>query len=115
MECANTFCEYQYDNYCHADGETYHKCEEQYYPYYDEDKINLEYFKERGITNMKDREIACKSYVCEGNCSKGREGTFRSYCQTCNKYDPIKGGRPARKNLRREKREKFLNDRRNWA
>lgn len=49
MECANTFCEYQYDNYCHADGETYHKCEEQYYPYYDEDKINLEYFKERGL------------------------------------------------------------------
>lgn len=63
----------------------------------------------------RDREVACKSYICEGNCSKGREGTFRDYCQVCNKYDPIKGGRPARKNLKREKREKFLNDRRNWA
>lgn len=62
----------------------------------------------------RDREIACENYVCEGNCSKGREGTFRKYCQTCNKYRPIPGGRPARPNLKHEKKEKFAKDRRNW-
>lgn len=62
----------------------------------------------------KDREIACKSYVCEGDCSKGKEGIFRKACQTCGSYDPIKGGLPARKNLKREKTEKFMKDRRNW-
>ena len=62
----------------------------------------------------KDREIACKSYICEGNCSKGKEGTFRKACQKCGSYDPIKGGLPARKNLKREKTEKFMKDRRNW-
>ena len=25
---------------------------------------------------MKTRENPCESYICEGNCSKGREGTF---------------------------------------
>ena len=53
----------------------------------------------------KDREIVCKYYECEGKCKKGREGTFRHYCQKCNKYDPIKGREPARKNLRREVRK----------
>ena len=62
----------------------------------------------------RDREIACESYVCEGNCSKGREGTFRKYCQTCNKYRPIPGGRPASPNLKHEKKEKFAKDKRNW-
>lgn len=54
----------------------------------------------------KDREVACKSYVCEGNCSKGREGTFRKQCQTCNLYFPISGGRPARKDNRKQKNER---------
>lgn len=63
---------------------------------------------------MKDREIACEFYICEGSCSKGREGTFRKACQTCSKYRPMKGGRPARRNLKKEKREKYLKDRRNW-
>ena len=36
----------------------------------------------------KDRETPCKSYVCEGNCEKGREGTHNSYCQRCDKYVP---------------------------
>lgn len=63
---------------------------------------------------MKDREIACKNYICEGKCSKGKEGTFRKVCQKCSKYEPIKGGRPARKNLKHEKKEKFMADRRNW-
>ena len=55
----------------------------------------------------RDREIACESYVCEGNCSKGREGTFRKYCQTCNEWRPISGGRPARLDLRKKKRADF--------
>lgn len=63
---------------------------------------------------MKDREIACKSYICEGNCAKGKEGTFRKACQTCQKYDPKRGSAPARKDLRKEKKEKFEKDKRNW-
>lgn len=62
----------------------------------------------------KDREIACKFYVCEGECSKGREGTFRKQCQICDLWDPIKGARPARRNLKKEKTEKFMKDKRNW-
>ena len=56
---------------------------------------------------MKDREIVCESYVCEGTCSKGREGTFRKSCQTCNKYRPIKGGKLARVDNRRKKLDKI--------
>ena len=63
----------------------------------------------------RDREIACKYYVCEGECSKGREGTFRCQCQICNKYDPVKGAQPARRNLKKEKNEKFMKDKRNWV
>lgn len=63
----------------------------------------------------RDREIACKYYIAEGICSKGRNGTFYHYCQKCSNYEAIKGGRPARKNLRREKTEKFLKDWRNWT
>ena len=43
----------------------------------------------------KDREIVCKYYLYEGSCSKGREGTFRHKCQTCNLYEPKKGTVPA--------------------
>jgi hypothetical protein len=53
-----------------------------------------------GGLKMKDREIACQFYIYEGNCSKGREGTFRKQCQTCKKYVPVKGGRPARTDTR---------------
>ena len=56
---------------------------------------------------MKDREIVCSFYEYEGCCSKGREGTFRKACQTCGKYRPIRGGRPARTDNRRAKREKI--------
>lgn len=55
----------------------------------------------------KDREIVCKYYLYEGSCSKGREGTFRHKCQTCNLYEPKKGTVPARKNLRKTKLEKI--------
>jgi len=64
---------------------------------------------------MKDRERACKYYVYEGSCAKGREGTFRKACQVCNLYLPLKGGNVARKDLRREKKEKFAKDKRNWS
>lgn len=63
---------------------------------------------------MRDREIACEFYVCEGECKKGRPGTFRKACQTCSLYRAIRGGRPARPNLKREKNEKFMKDKRNW-
>lgn len=56
---------------------------------------------------MKDREVRCIYYDYEGNCLKGREGTFWDACQTCNKYKPAKGGAPARKNLKRQKMEKI--------
>ena len=58
---------------------------------------------------MKDREVRCIYYDYEGNCLKGIEGTFWDACQTCNKYKPVKGGAPARKNLKRQKMEKIQN------
>lgn len=39
----------------------------------------------------KFREAPCKHYLNEGNCEMGRGGTYKSYCQKCNKYDPRKG------------------------
>lgn len=62
----------------------------------------------------RDREIVCKSYICEGQCKKGRAGTFRNQCQTCDKYDPVKGALPARRDLRQKKNDKFMKDKRNW-
>jgi hypothetical protein len=55
----------------------------------------------------KDREIACRFYQYEGYCSKGRDSTFRKTCQTCNLYSPKKGGKPARIDNRRKKKEKI--------
>lgn len=63
---------------------------------------------------MKDREIACIHYLNEGNCALGKEGTFRKQCQICKTYKKVPGGQPARKNLKREKNDKFMKDRRNW-
>lgn len=62
----------------------------------------------------KAREVACKFYMNEGNCSKGRDGTFRKQCQYCNLYVPIPGGKPARPDTRQEKKQKYLNDKRHW-
>ena len=31
----------------------------------------------------KTRERQCEFYICEGQCSKGREGTFLKQCQIC--------------------------------
>lgn len=39
----------------------------------------------------KFHEAPCKYYLNEGNCEKGRDGIYRSYCQKCSKYEPRKG------------------------
>ena len=49
----------------------------------------------------KDRQDVCKYYENEGNCSKGREGTMKNYCQRCDKYDP----RARMKHLNKKKTE----------
>jgi len=54
-----------------------------------------------------EREVACIYYKWEGECEKGREGTFRKACQTCKKYKAKKGSLPARQNLKRQKIEKI--------
>ena len=53
----------------------------------------------------KERVEPCKYYTCEGNCTKGREGTHHSYCQKCSKYDP----RVKRKhiNMKKDKLDKI--------
>ena len=67
--------------------------------------------KERTIKMARDRERACEHYLNEGNCRKGHEGTFKRCCQTCHDYVAKKGAVPRRKDLRKEKREKwFRND-----
>lgn len=55
----------------------------------------------------KDRERVCQYYECEGKCKKGRAGTFRDTCQTCNKYNALKGARPKRTDNRKKKLEKI--------
>lgn len=55
----------------------------------------------------KDRERVCQYYECEGKCTKGRAGTFRDACQTCNKYNALKGARPRRTDNRKKKLEKI--------
>ena len=56
---------------------------------------------------MQDREVSCMYYKWEGECAKGREGTFRKACQICKKYKAKKGGLPARQNLKKQKAEKL--------
>lgn len=49
----------------------------------------------------KDRETPCKSYVCEGECKKGRTAEHKGYCQKCDKYVP----RAKVRHLNRKKQE----------
>lgn len=56
---------------------------------------------------MKDREIQCIHYVCEGNCDLGKEGTFRHKCQTCKQYKKLPGGKPARIDTRRQRKNRL--------
>ena len=59
------------------------------------------------IILARTRERVCTYYICEGHCSKGREGTFRKKCQVCDKYLALKGAKPARTDRRKEKRDKI--------
>ena len=55
----------------------------------------------------KTREIQCIHYVCEGNCDLGKEGTFRKHCQICKTYKKLSGGKPARTDTRKQRKEAF--------
>ena len=55
------------------------------------------------------------SYNNEDNYRKKHEGTFRKCCQTCYDYKAKKGAMPRRKDLRKEKREKWMKDDRNFS
>ena len=54
----------------------------------------------------KGREIACIHYVCEGNCDLGKDARFRGHCQICPTYSPLRHGRPARTDTRRQRVER---------
>ena len=56
----------------------------------------------------KTREIACVHYKAEGNCDLGKDGTFRGHCQKCPSYSPLRHGRPARTDTRRQKAERIM-------
>lgn len=55
----------------------------------------------------KTREIQCIHYINEGNCDLGKEGTFRKHCQTCKTYKKLPGGKPARIDTRKQRKEAF--------
>lgn len=57
---------------------------------------------------MKTREIACIHYVCEGNCDLHKEASFYKHCQICKTYKAIRGGKPARKDNRKQKKDKIM-------
>ena len=54
----------------------------------------------------KTRERQCEFYICEGQCSKGREGTFLKQCQICNRYRAKAGAAPRRTDKRKQKIKK---------
>ena len=64
---------------------------------------------------MKDRYVQCKYYLNEGNCEKGHKGTFYRACQKCADYTPLKGKKPTKKNLRKQKIYKILSNKKYWA
>ena len=55
----------------------------------------------------KTRERQCEFYICEGQCSKGREGTFLKQCQICNRYRAKAGAAPRRTDNRKQKMDKI--------
>ena len=63
---------------------------------------------------MKDRGVACVNYKHEGSCKLGRDGTFFHYCQHCDAYKPVPGGKNIKPNRKREKLDKIMKDSRNW-
>lgn len=62
----------------------------------------------------RDREVQCIYYICEGKCLKKHVGTFKDACQICKDYKRKPNGRPRRKDLRKEKEEKWIKDKRNY-
>lgn len=65
---------------------------------------------------MKDREIICQYYTYAGGpCQKrGIRCHFRKECQTCSRYNPRSGGRPARTDRRRQKEERRMRKEKEW-
>lgn len=56
----------------------------------------------------KTREIACVHYKAEKVCDLGKDGTFCGHCQTSPSYSPLRHGRPARTDNRRQKAERIM-------
>lgn len=58
----------------------------------------------------KTREVVCKYYnYAEGPCQKRDiPVSLRKECQTCAKYIPLPGGKPARTDNRKKKLERQL-------
>ena len=50
--------------------------------------LSLKIKKKRRKEMARTRETPCKSYVCKGECAKGRDADHNGYCQKCNKYEP---------------------------
>lgn len=59
------------------------------------------------------REIVCMHYKAEGVCDLDKEGTFRKHCQTCPTYSPLRHGKPARTDNRRQKMDR-INRKERW-
>jgi hypothetical protein len=55
----------------------------------------------------KTREVACIHYKAEGVCDLGKDGTFRKQCQICKTYSPLRHGRPAREDTRKQRMERI--------
>ena len=58
----------------------------------------------------RDREIVCRYYSYAGGpCAKRQINVWlRKECQTCKKYSPLPGGKPARTNNRRQRQERRM-------
>ena len=58
----------------------------------------------------KDRIEPCISYICKGECKKGRDADHNSYCQKCGKYKPRVRKRQI--NMKKQKLEKIRKEER---
>ncbi len=52
----------------------------------------------------KFRETPCIYYICKGECEKGRDASYKGYCQKCDKYTPR--AKMKHKNRKKEYNEK---------
>ena len=53
------------------------------------------------------RETPCKYYICDGQCTKGREAHHFHYCQRCDKYVPR--AKVQHINMKKKKLDKIKN------